>query len=197
LEWVHCAPDERPEPFDGFEPCELELVLRQVEYFFAERRLPSDVDVDDLFQECLLHWWKRRDGYEAGRGALRKTFLRKVVRAKLQDLARGWRARRRGSGGRPISLDAPASRRAPDGATIGEALHDGGDLASNVSAAVDVESLIARLSARQQRIVAGVKAGTNNTELSRQMGISRDTLQEELRRIRQVFREEGLAPYLD
>lgn len=76
-------------------------------------------------------------------------------------------------------------------------LHDGDHLASNVSAAVDVESLIARLSARQQRIVAGVKAGTNNTELSRHLGISRDTLQEELRRIRQAFREEGLAPYLD
>lgn len=194
---MHIAPRRRPERRADFEPWELELVVRQVEYFVAERRPPSDVDVDDLVQECLLHWWKRRDRYEAGRGASRKTFLRKVVRAKLQDLARGWRAQKRGSGGRPLSLDAPASRRAPDGATIGDMLHDGDHLASNVSAAVDVESLIARLSARQQRIVAGVKAGTNNTELSRHLGISRDTLQEELRRIRQAFREEGLAPYLD
>ncbi len=144
-----------------------------------------------------MHWWSRRDRYDEHRGASRKTFLRKVVRAKLLDLARGWKAEKRGSGLRPLSLDTPISPDDLEGPTLAEMLPAQEDMGSDVAAIADWNKLIALLSDRQRRIIEGVKAGMTKTDLSKQFRISRDTLYEELKRIRQVFRDEGLAPHLE
>jgi RNA polymerase sigma factor (sigma-70 family) len=196
LEWVRYAPRDGPDATSDFEPWELQLVRSLVFDFLAERALPRDVEFDDIAQECLQHWWSQRDRYDARHGASRMTFLRKVVRGRLHDLARGWRAEKRGSGQQPLSLDAPASRDDPTGPTIREALRDRRDLGSDVSAAVDWSRLNAKLSDRQKQIIDGVTAGMTKTDLSRQLQISRDTLHRELKRIRQTFQDEGLAEYL-
>ncbi len=163
----------------------------------AEHALPRNVEFADLLQECLHHWWSRRDRYDERRGASRKTFLRIVVGAKLLDLARGWKAENRGAGLRPLSLDTPISPDDLEGPTLAEMLPAQEDMGSDVAAVADWNKLIARLSDRQRRIIAGVSTGMTKTDLSRQFRISRDTLYEELKRIRQVFRDEGLAPHLE
>ncbi len=85
-------PQDRPDAPSGFEPWELDLIRRLVEDFITERRLPNDVEFDDLYQECLTRWWSQRERYDEARGASRGTFLRRVVQGKLRDLARGWTA---------------------------------------------------------------------------------------------------------
>lgn len=191
------APPDRSGRRGGFQPWELDLIRRRVDDFITERRLPSDLEFDDLFQECLARWWSQRDQFDGRRGASRRTFLRKVVRATLQDLARGWRAEKRGSGHPPLSLDAPASPGDPDGPLFGELLPSHGEVEADVAAAIDLQRITARLNKRQRGIIAGVTAGMTKTALSKQFRISRDTIHEELKRIRQVFRDEGLAPHLE
>ncbi len=193
---MHNAPHAQPGPGGDFEPWELDLVRRLVQDFITERRPPGDVEFDDLIQECLTHWWSQRDRYDEARGASRKTFLRKVVCGKLRDLARGWTTEKRGSGHLPLSLDAPASARDHQGRTIGEMLPSQERLEADLASLLDLRQITSRLSERQRDIIAGVTAGMNKTDLSRQLGISRDTLHEELRRIQQVFRDEGLADHL-
>ena len=197
MEWVRYAPRDQPDATSDFEPWELDLIRRLVEDFITERRPPTDIEFDDLYQECLQQWWSQRDRYDEHRGASRSTFLRRVVRAKLQDIARGWKAGKRGSGHRPFSLDAPISRDDPDGPTLTEMLPSQERLETDLAGLLDLRQITARLSDRQRRIIAGVTAGMKKTDLSGQLGISRDTLHDELRRIRQTFREEGLAEHLE
>ncbi len=192
---MHNAPHTQSRPGGDFEPWELDLVRRLIQDFISERRPPGDVEFDDLFQDCLAHWWSQRDRYDEARGASRKTFLRKVVRAKLQDLARGWKAAKRGAGQQPLSLDAPMSGNEPDGPTIGDLLAD--QRTSDSTVALDIQRLTDRLSARQRWIIGGARLEFTNTEISRWLSISRDILSEERRRIREVFRDGGLAPHLD
>lgn len=193
---MHNAPQDRPAG-DEFEQWELDLIERQVAGFFATHRPAHDLEFDDLFQECILHWWSQRDLYDERRGASRQTFLRRVVRRKLQDLARRWAAQKRVSGQRTLSLDAPPSHRHPHGAAIGDMLPDHRDVSADVSVAVHLNRLTAKLSDRQRRIIEGVRAGMTKTALSERLEISRDTLHEELRRIQQVFRDGGLASHLE
>ena len=189
------APQDRPDQRRGFEPWELDLTRRLVEAFLAEQRPPRHVEFDDLYQEYLAQWWSQRDRYDEARDASRKTFLRSVVQARLRDLTRGWRAAKRGSGHLPLSLDAPISRNEPDGPTIGDLLAD--QRTSDSTVALDIQRLTDRLSARQRWIIGGTRLGFTKTEISRWLSISRDTLHEDLRRIREVFRDGGLAPHLD
>lgn len=189
------APHTQSRPGGDFEPWELALASRLVEDFITERRPPNYIGFDDLYQECLTRWWSQRERYDEARGASRKTFLRKVVRAKLQDLARGWKAAKRGAGQQPLSLDAPMSGIEPDGPTIGDLLAD--QRTSDSTVALDIQRLTDRLSARQRWIIGGARLEFTNTEISRWLSISPDILYEELRRIREVFRDGGLAPHLD
>ena len=144
-----------------------------------------------------MHWWSRRDRYDERRGASRETFLRSVVQAKLRDLARGWRAAKRGSGQRPLSLDAPMSDDDPDGPTIGEMLPSQERLEADLAGVLDLRQITSHLSERQREIIAGVTAGMTKTALSTRLDISRDTLHRELKHIQQVFRDEGLADHLE
>jgi len=119
------------------------------------------------------------------------------VRAKLLDIERAWKTKKRGAGQRPLSLDTPISHDDSEAPTLAEVLPARGELGSDIAAALDRQRLTAHLSVRQREIIAGVTAGLTKGELSKRLGVSRDTLSEEMGRIRQVFRDEGLAPHLD
>jgi RNA polymerase sigma-70 factor (ECF subfamily) len=182
---------------NDFEPWELDLIRNLVLDFLSTRTESPGFEADDLIQECSLHWWRQRAEFDIERGASRSTFLRRVVRAKLRDIERAWKARKRGEGQRRLSLDAPASPDDSDAPTLAEVLPARGDLGSDIAAALDRQRLTTHLSARQREIIAGVLAGLTKNELSSRLGVSRDTLYEDVKRIRQVFRDEGLAPHLD
>ena len=194
---MHNAPHAQLGPGGDFEPWELDLVRRLIRDFVTEWRPPCDVEFDDLFQECLAHWWSQRDRYDEARGASRKTFLRKVVRGKLRDLARGWRAGKRGFGHLPLSLDAPASAHDRDGRSLGDILPSQERLEADLASLLDLRQITSRLSERQRDIIADATPGMNKADLSRQLGISRDTIYRELERIQQIFRDEGLADHLE
>ena len=194
---MHNAPHGKSGPGGDLERWELELIRSLVLDFLSTRTESPGFEADDLVQECSCPWWRQRAEFETERGASRSTFLRRVVRAKLLDIERAWKAKKRGEGQRPLSLDTPISPDDSEASTLAEVLPARGDLGSDIAAALDRRRLTTHLSARQREIIAGVLAGLTKNELSSRLGVSRDTLYEDVKRIRQVFRDEELAPFLD
>ena len=56
--------------------------------------------------------------------------------------------------------------------------------------------MVAKLGRRQKTIVELKIEGLDNTEISRRLGVCRDTVQEDIRRIRELFEDAGLKNYL-
>ena len=90
------APEDEPDATSEFESWELDLIRNLVLDFLSTRTESPGFEADDLIQECSFHWWRQRAEFDIERGASRSTFLRRVVRAKLLDIERAWKARKRG-----------------------------------------------------------------------------------------------------
>ena len=165
--------------------------------FLSTRERHPDLELEDLAQECLVHWWTQRPRYTQSRGASMETFLRRVVKAKLIDLERVAKAQKRGQGRSPASLDQPLAGDEPEGDTLGDTIADEADTAWDASYRVSLEAALGRLSPRQREIIAGLAEGYPMSQISQRLGVPRATLYDQLNRIRQIFRDEGLGQFLD
>ena len=155
------------------------------------------MELEDLLQECLFHWWSQRPRYTQSRGASIETFLRRVVKAKLIDLERRVLAQKRGQGRSPASLDQSLAEDEPEGDTLGDTIADPANTEWEALHQVSLEAARSRLSPRQQEIIAGLTEEHTVSQISKRLGVPRGTLYDELKRIQGIFRDEGLIPYLD
>lgn len=185
-----------PQPQEGLQPWEIELAQDVVRGFLAPRAPFPALDFDDLLQECLLHWWTQRERYREERGASRGTYMRRILNAKLVDLTREANASKRGGGRIAHSLDRDAEETEEEGLALGDLVPSRVDIEAESSLRIDLRSGMALLTKRQRLVVRALAAGWQTTDISRRSGLSRDTLYEELRRIRQVFQDAGLEEYL-
>ena len=188
------SPTPPPENHD-LEDWEIGLVVLLVGDILSTRARQPDLEREDLVQECLLHWWEQRGRYDPDRGASQRTFLRRVVEAKLLDIERGVRSQKRGGGQSPDSLDRPVNDE-PDSATLAELLPDSTDIEGEAITEVTLGAALARLTPAQRKLISGLRVGNSMAELSQKLDVPRATLYDELKRIRQVFCDEGLAPHL-
>ena len=193
---MHDASQDQQGAGDEFAKWESDLILRIVTDFLTTRSRTAGFEADDLCQECLVHWWQQRPRYEERRGASPATFLRLVVKSKLADIERVRRAEKRGRGRQPVSLDAPPGGE-EEGGALADLVPDVVGIEDEVVLVLRIRGATERLSPRQQRIVGGLQLGESKTEISKNLPLSRQTLYEELARIREVFRDEGLADFLD
>jgi len=185
-----------PQPQEGLQPWETELAEDVVRGFLATRAPFPALDFDDLVQECLLHWWTQRQRYRKERGASPRTFMRRLLNAKLVDLTREAGAAKRGCGRPADSLDREAGEEKEDGSMLGDLVPSHVDVDAESSLRIDLQSGMAHLTARQRSVIRALADGWRVTDISRRSGLSRGTLYEELQRIRQVFRDAGLEEYL-
>ena len=192
---MHYAPDSDDPPPGELARWEIALVELLVFDFLSSRTALPGFEADDLMQECLLHWWAQRQHYKETRGASKKTFMRRVVKAKLIDIERTMKAGKRGGGHHPLSLDGPLSHEAGEERTLGDTV-PAGETESEVMSSVIREGLLSRLSPGQRRLALGLEAGMSMSEISRRLDVPRTTLYDELERIRQVFRDESLEEFL-
>lgn len=191
MEWVSFSPTP---PADGFEDWELETADAVVRAFL--RRLPTHTDgwsVDDLVQDCLLHWWLQRGNYDAGRGANRRTFMNRVCENRLRDIQRSAVAAKR-RGARPdVSID---SERTPPAVVDPDVESDPESHAERSALREAIANVHSRLSPRQQAIADDLRRGFDVSAVSARSGVPRSTLYDELRRMRVIFRDEGLEEFL-
>lgn len=162
--------------------------------------MPQGLAEEDLLQEALLHWWRQRQRYELSKGASPATFLRRVVRSKLLDVARRDRAEKRGGGTVPLSLDAPLG--SADDLSPADTVRDmrGGsspdDAAQFNALRQHIADVERRLTARQRALLEALRDETPLTELSRRAGVNRSTVYADLARLRELFRSAGLEDFL-
>jgi RNA polymerase sigma factor (sigma-70 family) len=182
---------------DGLPQREVEIVKHVVQDFLSTREHHPDLELGDLVQEALFHWWAQRPRYTQSRGASIETFLRRVVKAKLLDLERGIKAQKRGQGHGPASLDQPLAEDEPEGDTLGDTIADSADTEGTALYRVSLATALARLSPQQKQLMAGLAEGYPMSQIGQRLGVPRATLYDQLNRVRQIFWEEGLDQFLD
>lgn len=153
---------------------------------------------DDLMQECLIHWFFIKDQYRPEAGASERTFLNRITRNKLADFIKfEWRNKRRVLL-MSESLDAMDSYDESIGKKERILMVEEQTI-SKITAA-DLPDAMARASAglsfRQKQLCRFLMEGMSIAKAGEKMGIPRTTLNEEVKRIREVFRKEGLEEYL-
>jgi RNA polymerase sigma factor (sigma-70 family) len=184
-------------PGDNLPQREVDIVHHVVRDFLSTRAPHPDLEFEDLVQEALSHWWAQRPRYTQSRGASIDTFLRRVVKARLLDLERGIKAEKRGQGHMPASLEQPLTVDEPEGDTLGDTIAGSADTEWTALYRVSLQAALARLSPQQKQLMAGLAEGYSMSQISLRLGIPRATLYDQLDRVRQIFRDEGLSQFLD
>jgi RNA polymerase sigma factor (sigma-70 family) len=168
-------------------------IKRVVDAFLRTHPPIPGFDRDDLYQEGRLAWLLAEDTYRLDGGASRATYIGRCVTNHLRDLARRAAAQRRGGGRRTISLDVPVTE---DGDPLIDLLADSSptppEEVESSNLASRLTALRERLGVRQRAVFDGLSREQPIAGLARDLGVSRDTLYEDLRRIRAVARDEGL-----
>lgn len=148
-------------------------------------------------QECLMHWFLKRDQFDSSKAAACPTYMTKVITNKLKDIVESRGRQKRKAVYQNVSLD--------------DLLNDDEDL--GISAlAVEDESFDAalksdtneillkaleKLSRRQQELCRLIREeGLSLNQAGSKLNIPRATVYDEILRIREVFKKEGLRDYL-
>jgi len=72
---------------EGFENWEIAVAKNVVSSFLKSNKI-REYTLDDLLQECLLHWYQKRGKYRSDRKATRQTFMGHILRRRLQEILR-------------------------------------------------------------------------------------------------------------
>ncbi len=173
-----------------FEEWEVAVARKLCSQFVTRHAWLRSLEVDDLMQECLLHWYRVRGSYKPGRGSSAKTYMGRVLRHLLHDvLDQQLTLKRRGSH-LSASLDE----------TLSEGVGAEGEVSAeeaDLSLRIDLERALEKLSPLQQRICELLKQGYPASEISRNLGRGRASIYDEIGQVRKVFCDEGLTEYLD
>lgn len=148
-------------------------------------------------QECLTHWFFVKDQFDPAREVTVKTFMKRVVKNKLLNILEERSAKKRQADSKSVSLN--------------QLLEDGEGSAEKFIAVesntmktikdaelpVALSKAFSRLSSRQKELCRLLgEEGLSVSEASKRLSIPRRTLRDEIQRIREVFRKEGLEDYL-
>lgn len=138
-----------------------------------------------------------KDKYRSEAGAIERTFLNRVMRHKLSDIARIKKANKRKSFYMSESLDVDIGEENDE---TKEALLMVEEQVAEAITAADLLAVIskamAKLSFKQKQLCQCLMEGMSIAKAGEKMSIPRTTLNEEVKRIREAFLKEGLEEYL-
>ena len=184
-----------------FEDWEIAIARNLVNRFRAAWDSLNQVDIEDLMQECLLHWYQKKNKYNPDRNASIKTFMSRVVRNKLTDLVREYDTDKRKVSSQVVSLDQPIGD--DDQTTLLDKFEDdmesnlGHDHSLTAGASIDLENAISVLNPKQRELCRLLgPEGLTVLEASEYLKTPRTTIYDELKRIKEIFKKKGLDQYL-
>ncbi len=192
--WVSSSPT----PLRGDSEDPDDRRIRQVVDAYLRQHAPiPGHDADDLYQEGRSTWLRAKHTYCADRGASLATYIGTVVENRLRDLARAARAARRWSPGSVLSLDAPIGE---DGDPLADLLRDDTPTPDVEAERHEIAERLARvrsrLPRRQRDLFDALGEDRPRAGIAHDLGISRDTLYEDIRRIQDACRDAGLEDFL-
>jgi RNA polymerase sigma factor (sigma-70 family) len=184
-----------------FEDWEIRIARRLIGEFQREWLCLRLEPFDDLLQECLIHWHSKKNKYDPAKGGNFRTFMSRVVRNKLMNMVEMLEADKRKINRLVVSLDDPIDEN-ENSETWQDKIDEGSEENYNHEACdqsnmkIDLVKVLKRLSPREQRLCQLLNDGLNVAEASKLLKISRSTAHDEIRRIRELFENEGLRVYL-
>ena len=153
---------------------------------------------EDHLQECLLHWFFKKDKFDPAREVSLKTFMKSVVRNKLLNILAEKKAKKRTVQMKSISLnDFLEEGETPTMEKFFGVESQTLRMMADQELSSALQKAFCKMSPRQKELCRLLgEEGLNVSEASKRMSIPRTTLNEEIKRIREVFRKEGLENYL-
>ena len=182
-----------PSYSQAFEDWEIAIARKLSSEFLAQHSWVRLYGLDDLIQECLIHWGVARHTYRPEKAASRQTLMAQVIRHRLQDILDAELADKRKAGRLATSLDQPVSE---EGMTLKDVIPSTRSVEADASLRHDLERAMARLTAFQKRLCVLLREGYNVTEIAAIVHKSRPTIYDEIGQIRNIFADAGLDEYL-
>ncbi len=153
---------------------------------------------EDLLQESLTHWFFVKDQFDPAREVTLKTFMKRVVKNKLLNILEKKSAKKRQTNLKSVSLNALLEEGETE--TMEKFIGVEGNArrtVTNSELSSALQKAFYKMSSRQKDLCRLLgEEGLTVSEASRRMSVPRSTLQEEIKRIREVFRKDGLENYL-
>ena len=182
---------------DLFQKWELEVVETLIWEFWPSPRLRAAHEKEDLRQECLSHWCEVRNSYSQSRGASPRTYMTKVIRNKLLELLRYEEAdlRRVNTEASPFSSPLGSEQEM----TVEDEANEAGVQEDDSFEEARVREILSSLDLtdREVEILDLLSKGYRKTEIAKKVGASRDTVYEDMKRIRKLFEDKGLRKFLE
>jgi DNA-directed RNA polymerase specialized sigma24 family protein len=191
MEWVHNAPTPPADDAGGLPREEIELATAAVGWFVSNRPWLRE-EREDLVQDCLEYWLRRRTSYDAARGASLTTFMRRVLERHLLDIEDKRTAEKRGGGRASLSLD----REDEPGVPLQQEIAANENTEQAALFAIALDRARARLTPDQLVLADALSGGLSMSEVARLARRARSVLYADRHRIRQVFEDEGLGEFL-
>ena len=189
-------------PGYGLQKWELATTKKLVTEFRRRSRILGRQDFDDLVQDCLLHWIGVRNKVDTDLCGPPIAYMATVLRNMLTNRIRQQVADKRSGELGILSLDA-ALDGVEEGTSLADTLSDSESASlpdghvSGVDMRMDMLRVLPLLSEPQQRLcLLLARDGLSIREAAEQLRIPRGTLYAEIKRIRQLFVDQGLDLYL-
>jgi RNA polymerase sigma factor (sigma-70 family) len=176
---------------DLFADWEIAIAKSLVRKFQEDYPWIKGLDFNDLLQECLFHWYLHRGSYQEGKGASVKTYMAKVLKNQLQLILRKQQADKRKTIHEAMSLDEPVGE---GEATLADLIADNQSPADD-SLRLDVEAIVRTLTPLQREVCQLLAQEYSVKRLAELLGKPRSTIRDEIKRIRDIFSQNGLKDY--
>ena len=148
-------------------------------------------------QECLTHWFFAKDQFDPAREVTVKTFMKRVVKNKLFNILEERTAKKRQVDSKSISLNQLLEDSEGSAEKFIAVENNIMKTIKDTELPVALSKAFERLSGRQKELCRLLgEEGLSVSEASKRLSIPRRTLRDEVERIRDVFRKEGLEDYL-
>lgn len=174
-----------------FEGWELSIARKIVRNHLEKRFGRQGADEDFILSGCLNHWYLKRHTYRPEGEANPQTYMARVVKNYLMSLLRKDLAEKRKIDRLSESLDRPIDPENPEFTLLDKVSADLSP--KDFRLQLDVKAALSKLSPRQRDICHLLKRKATKTDVAHELGLNRDTIHREIRRIREIFRRDGLG----
>ena len=180
-----------------FEDWEIRITLYLVRKFKGSFDAFRKDDEADLVQECLVHWLFVKGGYSCPESELEK-ILFIVIRNKLINLLEKSEANLRKIGSKSIPFEELFDQDSKFSNTLTSENADALDELTRLELPTELMRVVDGLSLKQKQLCKLLgEAGLNIYQISKHLNLPRTTIYDEISRIREIFKKEGLQEYLD
>lgn len=177
---------------------ELDLVRRVAKSsWFRSSLLRQILQAEDLAQEILLQWVVERDRYADLPTEERLAILSKIASNVVQQQIRAVRTDKRRLQVEAHQFSSPAGGEGDQdiGAEV-ERTVPSSSVSHGPELALAIDDCLAALPDRQRQVALAIHAGFTQVEIAKDLGLNRETVGQDVVRIRKLFANNGLAEFL-